>query len=519
VLSPVELRPFDYSIVDVFGGADRPEPSYLYDYLHTLGAKSLVFEPRYVDRHYLDEYAHYYATSFVPPGPGCQRFHFFAASIDELDSLLGRAFDGEHATVQREIAQRELYLGFVVRRPLPAARIGRTVLRTYPVDGRRNYQAVRAYHVNLCGLRITLDGLAYQQQDGGAAVCASVALWSALQSVADMAGHRTPTPMSITRASGTPFPASVGLHSHQMATALSNLGYLAESFAPGTNRDAFRTKLVTCLDSQLPVVLLLAQREPSTARKISESDSRSVSPDDGWVTSGHAVTLTGYAEPTRVVEVLPTVAREGPPIPMRAASVEVVYTHDDNLGSHAHYELFDSEQPNAQGEKTLVLFRGRRDRPAKPWWRPDEWEVLEALVCKPPKLRASVDELIADIRFVRPLVEQVILQGMPLPVHYSARFSSGVRLKSSILSMPLDRSGMREFQLHTSFPRHVGIVSVHTGSVHILDLVLDASQLRRDPSLPLLAIVAPGVMPGSRAWNGLRGIQAVGMPVILGNPL
>ena len=41
----------------------------------------MVVDDRYVDRHFLEEYTGYYATSLRPPGPTTQRIHFFSESF------------------------------------------------------------------------------------------------------------------------------------------------------------------------------------------------------------------------------------------------------------------------------------------------------------------------------------------------------------------------------------------------------------------------------------------------------
>ena len=46
---------------------------------------------------------------------------------------------------------------------------------------------------------------------------------------------------------------------------------------------------------------------------------------------------------------VPAPAKGVVPIKMLAGSLDVVYAHDDNLGSHAHYELFDSDETDIEG--------------------------------------------------------------------------------------------------------------------------------------------------------------------------
>jgi hypothetical protein len=469
----------------------HPAVGYLERYLVHLRASAVLVERHYVDRHFLDDFQEYYARSFLAPKPSCRRMHFFAdLSEAELEAWLERGYSSLEGREEAEKALPAKYLGFVIRRPIAHATIGRTVLKTYEVEGRRNYKVVRPYHVNVAGLRLETEGLAYQQQDGGAAVCASTALWSALQRVAHVAGHRTPTPSAITRAAQSPFPASQGLTDPQMAAALSSLGYVADLFAPSTNRAAFRAKVVSCLDSHLPVILLIFQKRETGA-----------GPDAGFVQPGHAVAVTGYSEPPSVVEVAPSV-KGRPSARMKSASVSLIYVHDDNVGWHAHYELLDSDERNDAGQKLLTLRRGRTDQPPH-----DDWTVYGALVPKPAKLRMSVEDVFAAIWGVRPLAER-IFPGLTL--HYAARFDSGVAYKRALFERRLEFSQMRDFQRLTSFPRHIGVVSVFDDVELLCEVVLDVSEVHRRPlSPPILAFVAPGVAYGSRAWvEGLVPIAA-----------
>jgi hypothetical protein len=171
-----------------------PASAYLHAYLEALGAKGVIVEHHYIDRHYLDDYTNYYARSFDAPRAFCARLHFFSIAAPQANAL----FDNAYASLEvRDAAEKQLqgaYLGFVVVRPLRGALIGRTVLKTYPVDGRRHYEVVRPYRVHIAGIHLVVEGLAYQQQDRGAAVCASTAL------VLAYLGHSTlgPRPLAIT---------------------------------------------------------------------------------------------------------------------------------------------------------------------------------------------------------------------------------------------------------------------------------------------------------------------------------
>lgn len=461
---------------------------YLISYLADLKVESVVVESHYVDRHFLDDYVHYYARSFRPPTAHCTRLHFWTLSLATIGKLFESAYQSVEKRGYSEKKLQEGYLGFVVKRPLAGAPIGRTVLKTYPADGRRHYEVVRPYRVNLAGLSLSVQGLAYQQQDRGAAVCASTALWSALQRVASVSGHRTPTPIAITRAANSPFPASHGLQLDQMASALSSLGYVADVFSPEENRILFKTMVVACLQSQLPVILGMTRRMKTGA---------------GEKIVGHAITVTGYAVPDAIVEV-PSPDERLEPVKMRGGTLDTVYAHDDNLGSHAHYELFDSDDLNEQGHKKLMLRRGKKSRDPVPWWSVDEWAVEFALVPKPDKLRLPIQSLFLSIVFLRPIV-QLVYPGMDL--HYEARFGSGVHYRSELFDAGLDMEDLRAFQFKIDLPRHVGVISVLLGDERLCDVVLDVTEIERNPTSPnVVAIASPGTPKNSVAWVQLTKV-------------
>lgn len=134
-----------------------------------------------MDRHFLDDYVGFYSRSFGSISTVCQRYHFFSIPRDEsIKERIESAHDSEYSMQQAEQFLSSCYLGFVVVRPLSKARMGRTVLKTYLGDAERVFSAIRPYDVHLNGMRLSVKGLAFQEQDGGAAVCASTAIWSAL---------------------------------------------------------------------------------------------------------------------------------------------------------------------------------------------------------------------------------------------------------------------------------------------------------------------------------------------------
>lgn len=417
---------------------------------------------------------------------------------DELDRLFEDFFAAEDRDEVEQNIQSK-YLGFVVRRPLRGARIGRTVLRTYEGDSGRLFTVVRPYRVHLGAIRLRVDGLAFQEQDVGAAVCASTSLWCALQKVAHVAGQRTPTPSMITAAAESPYAASEGLTDPQMATALARLGFAADTFTPG-DRSLFRARLAACLRSHLPVILMV---------------------ENG---GAHAVTCTGYRQPEGVEpKSVPVTDVDGADrILMRSGAITTICVHDDNLGGHAHYELHDYPPKGIDWDRStpidhseeLWLVRGHVEKESPWWWTPTCLRVLSALVPKPSKLRLPVEQL---IHLASALDETIKLAFEDLVLHFDVAFTSGVDYRRAMLALALREQDRRAFDRDADLPRHLAVVSVHADATHLCDFLVDATTIDLNPDeSSLLAIVAPGVPFGSVSHKRLAATaEEVGVPIIV----
>ena len=192
-----ELSPCSNGVIE-----DKLHIEYFRNYFEKLSAKTIVVEHPYVDRAYLEDFAAYYVRCFRNYDSFCARLHFFQGQFET---------EGFEATLRREqdatsVAElQETYLGFVVIKPLPKTLVGRTCLKTYPLEDNRYFPSVRCHSVNLFGMCLEVETVAFQEQDKVVAACATSALWSIFQCTAKLFDHSIPSPVSITRS------ASAGL--------------------------------------------------------------------------------------------------------------------------------------------------------------------------------------------------------------------------------------------------------------------------------------------------------------------
>jgi hypothetical protein len=300
-------------------------------YLADLGVRSMMIEYPYTDSDYLDAFAAYYAKCHTVFSRWCKRLHFFEAELS--DEHLRDLESG--ASAQTEELLQTSYRGFIVARPLPEAVIGRSLLATYPDVSdaepmhKRHFPVLRNYEVNLCGIKLIINSIPFQEQDTVLAACATVALWTCFHKTADLFHTPVPGPVAITRTAsqlshyGRPIP-STGLEIEEICTAIRAIELEPELYdlndieAAGPFSDKadgiadggavpFASLLYGYLAMQLPVLLVVT---------ISGEESL------------HAIAVTGYSE----LDVpLPTEYANREFVPLFGRRIHEFYGHDDQI--------------------------------------------------------------------------------------------------------------------------------------------------------------------------------------------
>jgi hypothetical protein len=349
------------------GTAPVEQVRYLARYCTALGAKSLVVERLYVDRHFMDEYALYYSTVFASPGNSVERVHVF--SCDLTDEGLGRFFARALECVSgKDEVERELqphYCGFIAVRPIPSVPIGRTILTPLRRDTVWVDQQPHTVHLGNIGLEVA--GIPFQQQDIGVGACATAALWAALAPVSRLDGRRAPTPAEITEtaarhlaAVGRSLPARAGLTVVQLSDAIRAAGFAPEHIQVIGKPEMFAFALATYVRSGIPVLLELRNAD-----------------------GGHAMTAVGYRLATSSHREFEA------PVPTVSRRLSRVFVHDDRMGPYARATLvpLPATANSIEGVALEIAFD---DQPGVP---PERWLVASGLVPVYPKLRLPAESL------------------------------------------------------------------------------------------------------------------------------
>ena len=343
--------------------------------------RCVAIESHYIDRDFITDHSVLLSRNLDSPPNYCSRVHFFASDPDNIERELRRLASllhkgGDDAAKQFEKQCHDFsvkhYLGFTVIRPLPACRVGRTVLHLLPSEKKednsvRVMSCTRNYDVHFMGVQLTIRGLAFQQQDLGVSRCSTVALWCALHKLHQTEGVASPTPSEITRLASKdrlPFGRSMpseGLAVDQMCLAVQLAGASPELARVGRFSQG-RSLIYSATLSEMPSILIMER-----------SDDKRV-----W----HAVTVTGM-KIKRIHE--PFVVAGGDDL---SADLKALYVHDDRIGPYRRAELVATHPT----ELRVTINRKSHAEEGSP----EDWIVHHVLVPTHPKIRINFN----DLRFV-----------------------------------------------------------------------------------------------------------------------
>ena len=300
-----------------------------------LDAKTFVVEREYVDSDFLEDYAAYYVKCFQQYDRFTSRFHFFSVAFTQeaFEGLLLERKEIDGLTLG---LLNEKYLGFVVIKHLPGTIIGRTCLKTYndvndDVNCPRHYPVKRPYTVHLFGIDLTVNTLAFQEQDRAAAACATSALWSAFQGTGPLFHHKSPCPIEITKAASKHIPSAT--------RTLPNHGLSVTQMVDATRKVGLEPSLIQLGKAQAAKTALI-KATVYAYLKLGVPILMGVSLSNGGL---HAVAVTGFSLGGK-----PTPEKNDQRgLVLKSSRMDKIYAHDDQIGPFARM-IIDPEQHKLQ---------------------------------------------------------------------------------------------------------------------------------------------------------------------------
>lgn len=442
-------------------------------------ANTMIVEAEYVDRDYMEDFASYYVKCFRAPSDRCTRIHFFRSEFTEaqVDAFL-RGEDRQDFL--KTHLNDDNYLGFIVVKPLPQTFVGRTCLRTYRTQGTgRHFPSLRTYDVHLFGVKLSLESLAFQEQDIEVARCATAALWSAFQGTAKKFGHPVPSPVEITKYAvalhgerSRTLPAKDGLTLEQIADAIRKVNLEPHLVNVYRSATLLQAEAYAYLRAGIPTLLVVNLVDTKDKRKM---------PRNVWRSMGsHAVALTGYHLSDQ-----PPQPYGSTSISFRATRIDKFYAHDDQVGPFSRMVLSPPGQthlwkPRRGSEQTTYYH-------LETSWYGDSEEIgsvhaiPETLVVPLyPKMRVTFREALAAVKAFDATIMgmssigRITLQG---PFEWDLFLTTNYDLTTDILeNQPLTGDYAKNI-LSASMPRYIWRAIAYQNDQPQIELLFDATAI------------------------------------------
>jgi hypothetical protein len=507
---------------------------YFEDYFVDLKSKTIVLESRYTDSDYLDDYTAYYARCFTDFNKRTRRIHFFDHYFTQ--EAFEECLSGQNPGLRDllECPKSKHYLGFIVIRPLPRTFVGRTCLRTSTDnEGARSYPVTRTYHANLFGIRLSLETLAFQEQDHEVAACATSALWSLFHGSSVRFGHSVPSPSAITSIATSSIPdwlkanpdtrrfPNSGLSTAQICAAIRSVGL--EAFLIGalklgdeetsTRKDNHSKRAgqrsidglskraningaaYAYLSAGIPILMVCSLKEPKRAAETTAGIQKKLEGETCVDRGFHAVTLTGYS----LENGLSSVTHKQYSIALRAMRIDKLYAHDDQIGPFAEMAWRDD------------------DRSLDTKWYKSAGRTIYAvpdclIVPLTPKIRIPYETIEESVFQLDPRLGEFSSSGYPAgkQVEWEIRLVTVNVLKSEIIDDSSISMEERIRLLSLDLPKHLWLAAGWVADTYYpakkqIEFIVDATALKQEGGL-IDAIIRDTYLP-SALGSSLKNVK------------
>lgn len=462
---------------------NRTNAHYFKEYFEKLCPQTIIVENEYVDSDYLNDFASYYVRCFSPLRKLTRRVHFFRNhfSFDQFNACLSGNNNPLLLALQ---TNRDAYLGFIVIKPLPCTFIGRTCLAFYPPsDKKKRFYLKRNYDVNLFGISLSVDSLAFQEQDREVSACATSALWSLFHGTSVKFGNKIPSPHAITMAATTNMPdwldstpdtrrfPNSGLSLTQIAAAIRDLGLEATLIGTSgaiksgqglvdtypSKRALINSIAYAYLSSGIPI-LMMCKLEETTNDSLHKKHL-------GY----HAVTLSGYNLSQKWP--IPLLKNKTCETTFRAMQIDKLYAHDDQIGAFARMtwngdEMLDTSWYCLQHRKVEAI-------------------PVCLVIALIPKIRVPYEKIERSVIELNQLIKIWVNKRASRPIVWEIRFLTSNQLKAEILFDDLVKDVEKKRLLTIHLPKHLWLVTGWVEDSLIeprksIEFIVDATALNQE---------------------------------------
>jgi len=425
-------------------------------YFEHINVKTIILEENYISRDFLEDYSTYYVRSFKDYKKTCVRLHFFNIRITESDFT--KILEGNSTSLTVNNIQ-DSYVGNMVLKPLPTTIIGKTCIETYEANQKRYFPAIRKYEFNLFGIPLTVNTLAYQEQDSIVAACASSALWSVFQGTGMLFQHSIPSPVEITKWATKYFPftnrhfPNKGLSGEQMAIAIREIGL--EPYLFNVNSfDALKATVYAYLKGKIPIIFGFGLWDISDSAKPRNFGK-------------HAVAITGYALGENISNSFNGINN----LTLTSSKIDKIFVHDDQVGPFAKMEFGEFLIDNVNCLDTT--------------WK-DKQQTIGNIKATPEiiilplyhKIRIPFEAILEAINPFNELCKAINNYNSEFPIFEWDVFLSNIKdLKGDIMNDPIITPPYKRGLLIRDFPKYLWRAIALINGEKKLEFVFDATDI------------------------------------------
>lgn len=445
-----------------------------------LGAGMILVETKYTSRSYLEDYRDHYFMSYSSYERYCQRIHFFKHKLPQeiLNNPEEQNRMFEILLYNNNVSDEiwDGYLGHIVKRPIPTGIIGATLLETYPTDEPvnghlRKFTVRKNYKVNLFGREKILKTLIYVEQDRIVGACATSALYVAFHRLSHLFETQRPNQKKISDAAGISYVSpnrklknKEGLKPFQICQVIEKFGLDPDVYELNKDKrtmDETKALLYAYLKMGIPIILGF---KFDVKKKKNKKDE------------GHAITLTGYAEP--FIENIPVESyvkkdfftkpqkyKKDLPLYLKSKHIEQFYAHDDQIGPFARIKL-DS--------KTNKIITS--------WWDSEKGIKTKLMADPIVSIIPLSNRITLPYEAARNNVEMIniwlhsILDELD-NINWDIYLSRSNKEKKYIINSPDYDFKLHSNPLSEAFPKYVWVADCYCFKTKIFKIIFDASDI------------------------------------------
>lgn len=439
----------------------KTQITYLDNYFNKFKDQKIffIYENEYIDKNYLEDYSFYYVKCFKTYKRTCSRIHFFQTSDNSANykSEFKKLLSGESS-----IINSKNYLGFIVIRPIPHSFLANVCLKPYYENKNRlgSYILSKEYVVSLFGVKLTIQSIAFQEQDKVLSAFATTSLWTFFHAHPAMNLLKIP-PSSIITASAYPEKngysrefSNKGLSTEMICKNLTKYDFSPEYFEFSNTDLKFSIKdfnflkeyIFSYCSSGMPLILGVSINglDSSTEKAL------------------HAVTILGYS----LNKVTSTKHS------LLSHNLEKIYVHDDRFGPFLKI-IFNDQQCEVIIKKNKNV--SNHNDFTKEIYVPDSLiiGVYQKIRIPYSLIRNTCLDFIESFKeYLVSHYSNTVYAFMSLI--WDIQLKENHDFKNNILNSKMKN---KEYYLTKSFPKYIWSVTALFSNVPIFEMIFDATDI------------------------------------------